>query len=102
MSKSRENILEQRSAGIRVSTIEERTGRYDRDGDWNSVFKRKMHRFVDDFAGVEREAKGGGAYGRLSMLPYAQLGMGLWSRCVSLRGGYLSLKAFVVKRREDR
>jgi len=59
MSKSRENILEQRSAGIRVSTIEERTGRYDRDGDWNSVFKRKMHRFVDDFAGVERGAKGG-------------------------------------------
>jgi hypothetical protein len=60
MSKRRKNILEQQSAGIQSSTIVfERTGRYDRDGDWSSVFKRKMHRFVDDFAGVERRRKGG-------------------------------------------
>lgn len=78
MSKSRKDILEQQSAGSQGSTMEERTGRYDRDGDWSSVFKRKMHCFVDDFAEVERGRKGGGggvAYGRLSMLPYAELGM---------------------------
>ena len=59
MSKRKENILEQRGVGIQDSTIVfERTGRYDRDGDWSSVFKRKMHRFVNGFAGVERRRKG--------------------------------------------